>query len=142
MSSMIFLYLFVSILALAFLAINFLFASHNPYLEKDSIFECGFHSFRDQNRQPFHVLFYMYAMLYLLFDLELTLIGPYTVSQFTNEAYGFVVMALFTGTLCVGLIFEIGQDALNISNGQSDKEIEKLNSPTNHTIEYLKTKSE
>jgi NADH:ubiquinone oxidoreductase subunit 3 (subunit A) len=76
MSSMIFLYLFVSILALAFLAINFLFATHKPYLEKDSIFECGFHSFRDQNRQPFHVLFYMYAMLYLLFDLELTLIGP------------------------------------------------------------------
>jgi len=119
---MIFLYLFVSILALAFLAINFLFATHNPYLEKDSIFECGFHSFRDQNRQPFHILFYMYAMLYLLFDLELTLIGPYTVSQFTNEGYGFIIMALFTGTLCVGLIFEIGQDALNIFNGLSEKE--------------------
>ena len=65
-----------SILALAFLAINLLFATHNSYQEKDSIFECGFHSFRDQNRQPFHVLFYMYAMLYLLFDLELTLIAP------------------------------------------------------------------
>lgn len=62
----------------------------------------------------------------------------YTVSQFTNEAYGFIIMALFTATLCVGLIFEIGQDALNISNGQSDREEEKLNSPTNHTIEYLK----
>lgn len=143
MSSMIFLYLFVSILALAFLAINFLFATHKPYQEKDSIFECGFHSFRDQNRQPFHVLFYMYAMLYLLFDLELTLIGPYTVSQFTNEAYGFVMMALFTATLCVGLIFEIGQNALDISSDKSDKALsdEKLNSPTNHTIEYLKNSS-
>src|SRR4051812_6761540 len=139
MSSMIFLYLFVSILALAFLAVNFLFATHNPYLEKDSIFECGFHSFRDQNRQPFHVLFYMYAMLYLLFDLELTLIAPYTVSQFTNDAYGFVIMALFTAALCVGLIYEIGQNALDISSDKSDKEIEKLNSPTVHTIEYLKT---
>jgi len=137
---MIFLYLFVSILALAFLAVNFLFATHNPYLEKDSIFECGFHSFRDQNRQPFHVLFYMYAMLYLLFDLELTLIGPYTVSQFTNEGYGFVLMALFTGTLCVGLIYEIGQNALDIS--RDDKEIEKLNSPIDHTIEYLNKKPE
>jgi NADH-ubiquinone oxidoreductase chain 3 len=135
---MIFLYLFVSIIALAFLAINFLFASHNSYQEKDSIFECGFHSFRDQNRQPFHVLFYMYAMLYLLFDLELTLIAPYTVSQFTNDAYGFVIMALFTAALCVGLIYEIGQSALEIS-GESDREIEKLNSPTNlYTIEYLK----
>ena len=66
----------------------------------------------------------------------------YTVSQFTNEAYGFIIMALFTGTLCVGLIFEIGQDALNISSGELDREIEKLNSPTDHTIEYLKTKSE
>jgi NADH-ubiquinone oxidoreductase chain 3 len=134
-------YLFVSILALAFLAINFLFATHNSYQEKDSIFECGFHSFRDQNRQPFHVLFYMYAMLYLLFDLELTLIGPYTVSQFTNGPYGFVIMALFTGILCVGLIYEIGQSALEIS---SDKEIEKRlsHSPTAHTIEYLKTKFE
>lgn|SRR6185437_14383062 len=138
MSSMIFLYLFVSIIALAFLAINFLFASHNSYQEKDSIFECGFHSFRDQNRQPFHVLFYMYAMLYLLFDLELTLIAPYTVSQFTNDAYGFVIMALFTAALCVGLIYEIGQNALEIS-GESDREIERLNSPTNiYTIEYLK----
>jgi len=135
---MIFLYLFVSIIALAFLAINFLFASHNSYQEKDSIFECGFHSFRDQNRQPFHVLFYMYAMLYLLFDLELTLIAPYTVSQFTNDAYGFVIMALFTAALCVGLIYEIGQNALEIS-GESDREIERLNSPTNiYTIEYLK----
>ena len=62
----------------------------------------------------------------------------YTVSQFTNDAYGFIIMALFTGTLCVGLIFEIGQNALEISNGKSDREEEKLNSPTNHTIEYLK----
>jgi len=69
----------------------------------------------------------------------INLIAMYTVSQFTNDAYGFVIMALFTGTLCVGLLYEIGQNALDISSDKSDKEIEKLNSPTAHTIEYLKT---
>ena len=61
----------------------------------------------------------------------------YTVSQFTNDA--FVIMALFTAALCVGLIYEIGQNALEISGGQSpDREIDQLNSPTNlYTIEYL-----
>jgi hypothetical protein len=72
----------------------------------------------------------------------INLIAMYTVSQFTNDAYGFIIMALFTATLCVGLIYEIGQNALDISSGESDREIEKLNSPTNHTIEYLKNKSE
>lgn len=67
----------------------------------------------------------------------------YTVSQFTNDAYGFVIMALFTATLCVGLIYEIGQNALDISSDKSDRALsdEKLNSPTDYTIEYFKTKT-
>ena len=50
MSSMTFFFILVAIICSLFLLINFIFAPHNPYQEKYSIFECGFHSFLGQNR--------------------------------------------------------------------------------------------
>ena len=61
MSSMTFLFIFVSILAILFLFLNFIFAPHNPYQEKYSIFECGFHSFLGQNRTQFSIKFFIFA---------------------------------------------------------------------------------
>ena len=58
-------------------------------------------------------------MLYLILDLEITIIYPYTVSQYVIAEYGLIIMIIFSVLLCLGLFFEIGKNALNISSKQS-----------------------
>ena len=81
MSSMSLFILIVCVIALLFLVINLILAPHNPYQEKYSIFECGFHSFLGQNRSQFSISFFIFALLFLLFDLEILLIYPYALSS-------------------------------------------------------------
>lgn len=118
MSGMTLFILLVCIIALLFLGINLVFAPHNPYQEKDSAFECGFHSFL-QSRSPFNIAFFIYALLYLLLDLEILLIFPYSVSAYTNEVYGLIGVLVFILIITAGFIFELGKGALNISSRQS-----------------------
>src|SRR6266481_6849015 len=95
MSAIIFFFLFIPILALLLLVINLIFAPHNSYQEKDSVFECGFHSFLGQNRTQFSISFFIFALLFLLFDLEILLVYPYIVSGYTNDIYGLIIMLIF-----------------------------------------------
>ena len=118
MTSMTFFLVFVPIIAILFLAINFLFAPHNPYQEKDSAFECGFHSFLGQNRTQFSISFFIFALLFLLFDLEILLVYPYVVSAYSNGIYGLVVMLIFFLALTLGFAFELGKNALKIDSRQ------------------------
>src|SRR3954469_24018903 len=89
------------------------------YQEKDSVFECGFHSFLGQNRTQFSVSFFIFALLFLLFDLEILLVYPYSVSSYTNDAYGLIIMMLFFVLLTLGFIFELGKNALSIDSKQT-----------------------
>jgi NADH-ubiquinone oxidoreductase chain 3 len=91
----------------------------NAYQEKDSVFECGFHSFLGQNRTQFSVSFFIFGLLFLLFDLEIVLIYPYSVSSYTNDIYGLVVMMVFFVLLTLGFIFELGKNALTIESRQT-----------------------
>jgi NADH-ubiquinone oxidoreductase chain 3 len=91
MSSVTFLFIFVSVLTLLFLILNFALAPHNPYQEKYSIFECGFHSFLGQNRTQFGVKFFIFALVYLLLDLEILLTFPFAVSGYVNNIYGLII---------------------------------------------------
>src|ERR1051325_8320657 len=118
MTSTTFFIIFVPILAILLLAINLILAPHNPYQEKDSVFECGFHSFLGQNRTQFSISFFIFGLLFLLFDLEILLIYPYTISAYDNGVYGLVIMLIFFILITVGLIFELGKKALNISSKQ------------------------
>jgi NADH-ubiquinone oxidoreductase chain 3 len=118
MNSFIFYLIFIIIVAILLLAINFLLSSHNPYMEKQTAFECGFHSFLGQNRTQFTISFFIFALLFLLFDLEILLIYPYTVSAFTNNAYGLFIMLVFFLLLTGGLVFELGKKALTIYSKQ------------------------
>jgi NADH-ubiquinone oxidoreductase chain 3 len=118
MSSMTLFILIVAVIALLFLVINLLLAPHNPYQEKDSAFECGFHSF-PQSRLPFTVSFYLYALLFLIFDLEIFLVFPYAVSSYNNQAYGLVGILIFLSIVTLGFIFELGKGALNIDSRQN-----------------------
>ena len=118
MTTTTFFFLFVPIVAILLLVINLLFAPHNPYDEKDSVFECGFHSFLGQNRTQFTISFFIFALLFLLFDLEILLVYPYVVSAYTNNIYGLVVMLIFFLALTLGFVFELGKNALKIDSRQ------------------------
>ena len=101
-----------------FLLLNFIFAPHNPYQEKYSIFECEFHSFLGQNRTQFGVKFFIFALVYLLLDLEILLTFPFAVSAYVNNIYGLIVALLFIGIITIGFVFELGKSALKIDSRQ------------------------
>src|ERR1700761_6215963 len=110
MNSFSFFLILVPILAIILLGVNLILAPHNPYQEKISVFECGFHSFLGQNRTQFSISF---------FDLEILLIYPYVVSAYVNNIYGLVIMLLFFLLLTIGLVFELGKNALSIESKQT-----------------------
>ena len=118
MTSTTFFFVFIPILAIILLGVNLIFAPHNPYQEKDSAFECGFHSFLGQNRTQFFISFFIYALLFLLFDLEILLVYPYIVSNYINAAYGLTIMLVFFCLLTLGFVFELGKNALSIDSRQ------------------------
>lgn len=125
MSSLTFLFIFVSILTLVFLLLNFILAPHNPYQEKYSIFECGFHSFLGQNRTQFGIKFFIFALVYLLLDLEILVIYPFGLSSYENETYGLIIVLLFTAIITAGFVFELGKNALKIDSRQSNNYLNK-----------------
>ena len=118
MTSTTFFLFLIPVLAIILLAVNLILSPHNPYQEKDSAFECGFHSFLGQNRTQFSISFFIFALLFLLFDLEIVLIYPYVVSAYTNEIYGLIIMLLFFILLTLGFAFELGKNALKIESRQ------------------------
>ena len=120
MTSLTFFFIFIPILALILLTINIILSPHNPYQEKNSAFECGFHSFLGQNRTQFNISFFIFALLFLLFDLEILLIYPYIVSAYSNGIYGLIVMLIFFFILTLGFVFELGKNALKINSRQID----------------------
>jgi NADH-ubiquinone oxidoreductase chain 3 len=120
MTSLTFFLIFIPCLAFVLLAVNLIFAPHNPYQEKDSAFECGFHSFLGQNRTQFNISFFIFGLLFLLFDLEIVLIYPYIVSSYVNSLYGLVVLLVFFVILTLGFAYELGKNALKIENRQTD----------------------
>ena len=118
MTSQTFFFIFIPILAIVLLAINLIFAPHNPYEEKDSAFECGFHSFLGQNRSEFSSSFFIFSLLFLLFDLEILLVYPYIVSAYVNGIFGLIIMLIFFLVLTLGFAFELGKNALSIESRQ------------------------
>jgi NADH-ubiquinone oxidoreductase chain 3 len=119
MSSFTFFFIFIPILAFLLLMINVVLAPHNPYQEKISVFECGFHSFLGQNRTQFSVSFFLFGMIFLVFDLEILLVYPYITSAHTNYSYGLLIVLCFFTLLTLGLVFELGKGALSIDSKQT-----------------------
>jgi NADH-ubiquinone oxidoreductase chain 3 len=119
MSSTIVFFLFIPLLSLILLTINIIFAPRNPYIEKNNAFECGFTSFIGQNRMQFSISFFIFALLFLLFDLEILLVYPYLISAYVNETYGLLILMTFLGVLTIGFIFELGKKALTIDSRQT-----------------------
>lgn len=140
MTSTTFFLIFIPLLAFILLAVNLIFAPHNPYQEKDSAFECGFHSFLGQNRTQFSISFFIFAFLFLLFDLEILLVYPYIVSAYVNDIYGLVMMLIFFLVLTLGFAFELGKNALKIDSRQASstlpyKRHESISMPLNSGLD-------
>ena len=116
MNSLLILLLFIPVLVAVLLSLNFLLAPSNPDSEKLSIYECGFSSVYGQTRSTFHINFYIVAMFFLVFDLEILLLFPITVSLSQVGIYGFSIALIFFIVLTIGFIMEIGSGALNITS--------------------------
>jgi NADH-ubiquinone oxidoreductase chain 3 len=118
MTTQTFFFIFIPLLAFILLGVNLVFAPQNAYQEKNSTFECGFHSFLGQNRTQFSISFFIFALLFLLFDLEILLVYPYVVSAYANDIYGLIIMLIFFLVLTLGFVFELGKNALKIDSRQ------------------------
>jgi NADH-quinone oxidoreductase subunit A len=98
-------------IALALLVAPFLLAYKQPDPEKLSAYECGFKAF-DDARMKFDVRFYLVAILFIVFDLEVSFLFPWAVAFGDLGLYGFWSMMVFLGVLTVGFIYEWRKGAL------------------------------
>ena len=106
------LFLFIAIvLSFGFILANFLAAPSNPDPEKLSAYECGFEAF-DDSRMEFDVRFYLVAILFIIFDLEIAFLFPWAISLGNIGALGFWSMMIFLSVLTVGFIYEWKKGAL------------------------------
>lgn len=79
--------------------------------EKLSAYECGFESFED-SRMKFDVRYYLVAILFIIFDLEIAFLFPWAVVLDKIGLFGFMAMAVFLGILVIGFIYEWKKGAL------------------------------
>jgi len=84
---------------------------HRPDAQKNSPYECGFEAFED-SRMKFDVRYYLVAILFIIFDLEIAFLFPWAVALDQIGMFGFVAMMLFLGVLVVGFIYEWKKGAL------------------------------
>lgn len=93
------------------IAIGFILGPRRPDAEKNSPYECGFEAFEDA-RMKFDVRYYLVAILFILFDLEIAFLFPWAVVFKELGLYGFVVMFIFLAILVAGFIYEWRRGAL------------------------------
>jgi len=98
-------------LPLAGAALSRLLRVHHPDPAKLSPYECGFEAFEDA-RMRFDVRYYLVAILFIIFDLEIAFLFPWAVALEEIGTFGFVAMVIFLGLLVVGFIYEWKKGAL------------------------------
>ena len=111
LSILIFLFIAFGV-SVGFIFLNYIFAPNNPDPEKLSAYECGFEAFGD-SRMQFDVRFYLVAILFIIFDLEIAFLFPWAISLGQIGLFGFVSMMIFLFILTVGFIYEWKKGALD-----------------------------
>jgi NADH-quinone oxidoreductase subunit A len=105
-------FLFIALfLSVGFIVVNYLSSPWNPDPEKLSAYECGFDPF-DDSRMEFDVRFYLVAILFIIFDLEIAFLFPWAISLGAIGHLGFWSMMIFLGILTIGFIYEWKKGAL------------------------------
>jgi NADH-quinone oxidoreductase subunit A len=100
------------LLSIIIFGLSYLLSSKADDVEKLSAYECGFNPFED-SRKEFDVKFYIVAILFLIFDLEISFLFPFVVSLDNNELLPFVVMLTFLVILTIGFFYEWRKGALD-----------------------------
>ncbi|HKJ77800.1 MAG TPA: NADH-quinone oxidoreductase subunit A [Gammaproteobacteria bacterium] len=93
------------------IALGFIIGPHRPDTEKNSPYECGFEAFEDA-RMKFDVRYYLVAILFIIFDLEIAFLFPWAVALREIGPFGFFAMVLFLGILVIGFVYEWKKGAL------------------------------
>ncbi len=93
------------------LGLGFILGPYRPDDEKLLPYECGFEAFEDA-RMKFDVRYYLVAILFIIFDLEIAFLFPWAVVLEKIGWFGFMAMMLFLGVLVVGFIYEWKKGAL------------------------------
>ncbi len=93
------------------LSLGFVFGPRRPNDAKTSPYECGFEAFED-SRMKFDVRYYLVAILFIIFDLEIAFLFPWAVSLDLIGGFGMLAMAVFLLMLVVGFIYEWKKGAL------------------------------
>ena len=91
--------------------LGMLLGPRRPDAAKDAPYECGFEAFEDA-RMKFDVRYYLVAILFILFDLEIAFLFPWAVALEDIGAFGFWSMMVFLGVLTFGLVYEWKKGAL------------------------------
>ncbi|WP_075520387.1 NADH-quinone oxidoreductase subunit A [Candidatus Pelagibacter communis] len=100
------------LLSLGFVILNFAFSPKKPDPEKLSAYECGFEPFND-SRMEFDIRFYLVAILFIIFDLEIAFLFPWAITLGNIGIFGFFSMMLFLFILTIGFIYEWKKGALD-----------------------------
>jgi NADH-quinone oxidoreductase subunit A len=98
-------------IGLVLLGLGFLLGGGEYSAEKESPYECGFEPFED-SRMKFDVRYYLVAILFIIFDLEIAFLFPWAVSLDSIGMFGLVAMAIFLIVLVVGFVYEWKKGAL------------------------------
>ena len=93
------------------LVLGLLVSPHKPDAAKNSPYECGFEAFEDA-RMKFDVRYYLVAILFILFDLEIAFLFPWAVVLQEIGLFGFIAMMVFLSVLVIGFIYEWMKGAL------------------------------
>ena len=123
-SALVVLLIVVPVVALLLLALNIFLAPSRSDEAKAAPYECGFSPVQGQTRTNFSIHFYIVAMLFLVFDIELVLLLPVSVSLSHISIFGFAIAVVFFLILTIGFVLEIGSGAISLTSKQNtSKEI-------------------
>ena len=100
------------VLSCGFIVLNYFLSPKMPDPEKLSSYECGFEPFND-SRMEFDVRYYLVAILFIIFDLEIAFLFPWAISLGKIGVFGFFSMMIFLLILTVGFIYEWKKGALD-----------------------------
>ncbi len=98
-------------MSVAMIILSFMVGKQKPDANKNAAYECGFDAF-DDARNRFDVRFYLVAILFIIFDLEIAFLFPWAISLGAIGMFGFWSMMLFLAILTVGFIYEWNKGAL------------------------------
>lgn len=107
--------LFTPIFVIGLLTLNFLLAVNKPDIQKISPYECGMNPLGTA-REKFSIQFFLIAILFIIFDLEVIFLFPFSTALYHSSFYGFWVVMIFLLILTIGFIYEFSKGALKFIN--------------------------